>query len=59
MEKQLQIKSESQYERILERVFSLTHKKISQNSAEARELEWLTRLIEAYEHKFYPLVSAL
>lgn len=59
MEGHLQIKSESHYERVLERVFRLMHKKLTQNSPEAKELEKLSCLVEDYERKFYPLVSAL
>jgi antitoxin component HigA of HigAB toxin-antitoxin module len=59
MQVHLQIKSESHYERVLDRVFRLMHKKLSNNSPEAKELEKLSSLVEDYERKYYPLVSAL
>lgn len=59
MEGFLQIKSEYHYERVLDRIFRLMHQKLSKNSPEAKELETLTSLVEDYEKKFYPLVSAL
>jgi antitoxin component HigA of HigAB toxin-antitoxin module len=59
MQVHLQIKSESHYERVLDRVFRLMHKQVSNNSPEAKELEKLSSLVEDYERKYYPLVSAL
>jgi antitoxin component HigA of HigAB toxin-antitoxin module len=59
MEGLIQIKSESHYERVLDRVFRLMHRKITKNSPEAKELETLSSLVEDYERKFYPLFSAL
>ena len=59
MQGHLQIKSEWQYERILDRVFRLMHRKLPKNSPEAKELENLSTLVEDYEKKYYPLFSAL
>ena len=59
MQGHLQIKSEWQYEKVLDRVFRLMHRKLSKNSPEAKELENLSTLVEDYERKYYPLFSAL
>lgn len=59
MDAHLPINNEKQYEKALARLFKLMHKKFSYNSTEKTEIESLSRLVEAYEMKFYPLISAL
>jgi HTH-type transcriptional regulator / antitoxin HigA len=59
MEESLHIDNEKQYERALARLFRLMHKKLTKNSPEKKELKILSRLVEAYERKFYPIISAL
>jgi antitoxin component HigA of HigAB toxin-antitoxin module len=59
METTLNINNEKQYEKASARLFRLMHKRFLSNATEKKEIEILTRLVEAYEMKFYPLVSAL
>jgi antitoxin component HigA of HigAB toxin-antitoxin module len=53
------IANESQYESALLRIFRLMHEKIRNSNSEKKELEKLQTLVDAYEMKYYPLVSAL
>ena len=49
------IKSESQYEEALERVYALLQKNIKPESKESDELEVLSLLIKEYEKVHYPV----
>jgi HTH-type transcriptional regulator/antitoxin HigA len=51
------IKTESQYDDALARVYELMQKDIKENSAIADELEVLTILVKEYELKHYPMSS--
>ena len=59
MDTPLHLKNENQYEKAIARMFRLMHERLKRNSPEKKELKLLSRLIEDYENRFYPLVSAL
>ncbi len=51
------IKKNRDYEKALERVYSLMQKELKKNSSEYAELEVLSILIEKYEDEKYPVES--
>jgi HTH-type transcriptional regulator / antitoxin HigA len=53
------INNEAQYERALARIFRLMHQKLKRNAPEKRELETLYVMVDDYEQKYYPHISAL
>ena len=59
MDATLHLNSEGQYEKAIARMFRLMHERLKRNSPEKKELRLLARLVEDYEKRFYPLVSAL
>jgi antitoxin component HigA of HigAB toxin-antitoxin module len=59
MDATLPIKSEKQYEKAIARLFKLMHARLTSNTTQKKEIEILSRWVEAYEMKFYPLISAL
>jgi antitoxin component HigA of HigAB toxin-antitoxin module len=59
MDATLPINTEKQYEKAIARLFKLMHARLSNKATAKREIEALSRWVEAYEMKFYPLISAL
>jgi antitoxin component HigA of HigAB toxin-antitoxin module len=59
MDATLPINNEKQYEKAIARLFKLMHARLTSNTTEKKEIEILSRWVEAYEMKFYPLISAL
>ena len=53
------INDEVQYERAISRIFRLMHEKLTNNSPEKKELKKLCHLVDNYEKKYYPNISAL
>ncbi len=49
------IKTESQYENALERIYELMQVEIEPDSNEADELEVLSVLVKEYENEYYPV----
>ena len=53
------INDEVQYERAIARIFRLMHEKLTSKSPEKKELKTLCNMVDNYEKKYYPHISAL
>ena len=50
------IKSKTEYEKVLERIYNLMQLDLVKNSPEGNELEALSLLVHAYEEAHFPLI---